>query len=548
MGKSETFDYIVVGAGSSGCVVAARLSEDPSCRVLVLEAGGPNDHPLMAMPLAFMHVAMNRRLNWNYQSEPEPNANNRRILLPRGKVLGGSGSINGMIYSRGHPRDYDEWRQLGNTGWSYADVLPYFKRAESDWRGETPYHGGSGPLPVVKIHIEDAKVLPSLRASAEKLGYRWLADFHGAEAEGFSVPDFTITKRGRRASTAVAYLKPAMSRPNLRVELNAPSLRVLIEKGRAVGVQYLQDGEVKEARAAREVIVSGGTYNSAQLLLLSGIGPADELRAAGVAPVHDLPGVGRNLQEHVLAALAFDADGPVAFDSELRFDKMAFAAMQWKLFGSGMAATLPVCCMGFYKTRPELERPDIKGNFYPTIMDSRIWFPLIRKARGHVLSNFNLLLRPQSRGAVTLKSTDPRDAPRIALNLFAEPADMATLKRTIPMMRELYNTKPLKDLWKREFMPGDNVRTDKEIEDYIRAACAVAQHPVGTCKMGIDDMAVVDPALKVRGLEGLRVADASVMPVVTGGNTNAPCIMIGEKASDLVLGRSLPRAEVPVAA
>ena len=545
---TAAFDYIVVGAGTAGCVLAARLSEDPTATVLLLEAGGPDNHPFMSIPLGFSLVAKDPKISWGYASEPEPHADNRRIMLPRGKVLGGCGSINGMIYSRGHPRDYDEWRQLGLAGWSYADVLPYFRRAETSWRGEGEYHGGSGPLPVRKIPIEDAKVLPGLKAAAQRLGHRWLDDFHGAEAEGFSVPEFTIDKRARRASTAAAYLRPVLRRPNLTLELGALTQRVLIENGRAVGVEYVQDGRVVTVRAEQEVVLSGGAYNSPQLLLLSGVGPADELAEAGVRPVHDLPGVGRNLQEHPLSALAFDAKGPIGFDSALRFDRLAFAALQWKLFGTGMAATLPVCCMGFYKTRPELERPDIKGNFYPTTMDSRIWFPLVRKPRGHVLSNFNLVLRPQSRGWVKLRSADAREAPRIQLNLLAEAADRDTLRRTIPMMRELYNTPPLSDLWVREIMPGPDVRTDQEIDAYLRRTVVTAQHPVGTCAMGVDEQAVVDADLKVRGLEGLRVADASVMPIVTGGNTNAPVIMIAEKASDLILGRQLEPQDVPAAA
>jgi choline dehydrogenase len=420
-------------------------------------------------------------------------------------------------------------------------VLPYFKRSEANWRGETDYHGGSGLLTVSR-HRSDSIILPRLMRAAEVFGWKATEDFHAASTEGIGLPDFTIDRRGRRASTAAAFLRAAEPRPNLVVETSAVATRLLIENNRIVGLEYAKAGALYRVRSGREVVLSGGTYNSPHLLMLSGIGPADELREAGVAPVHDLPGVGRNLQEHAIAGLAWDASGPVAFESRLRFDRMALSVLEWALFGTGIASRLPVTAMAFYKTRPELDRPDIKGNFYPTIMDSHLWFPLLRQGRGHVLSMFNLLLRPQSRGWVRLKSADPAVHPRIRLNLLAESRDIEVLRDATKMMRELFAIAPLRELVRNEVMPGNQVRTNEEIDDWIRSTAVIAQHPIGTCKMGVGGDAVVDAKLRLRGMEGLRVADAAIMPVIVGANTNAPVIMIAEKASDMILGNPpLPR-------
>jgi choline dehydrogenase len=533
----QCFDFIVVGAGSAGCVLANRLSADPQNRVLLLEAGGEDRHPLMTMPLGFLRMFMDPKLNWGYASEPEPSADGRSLPLPRGRTLGGTSSTNGMVYARGHPLDFDDWRDAGLPGWGFADVLPYFKRSETSWRGETPFHGGSGPLAVCK-QKPDKLILPRLLASARGVGLDAVDDVHGPAFEGIGVPDFTISKRGRRSSTAVAYLRSAMLRSNLTVQTRALVTRVLLDGTRAVGVEYEKDGNLQQIRAEREIILSGGSYNSPQLLLLSGIGPADELRDVGVTAVHDLPGVGRNLQEHALAGLSWDAQGAVAFESSLRFDRLAWSVIRWKLFGTGIVARLPVTAMAYYKTRPELDRPDIKGNFYPTLMDSRVWFPLIRKGRGHVFSMFNLLLRPESRGWVRLRSNNPRELARIRLNLLSEPRDVRTLREAVKMMRELHATPPLADLLAKETTPGLDVKSDEDIDAWIRKTAIIAHHPAGTCKMGNGADGVVDAQLKVRGIDGLRVADASVMPTIVGGNTNAPTIMIGEKAADMVLGRA----------
>jgi choline dehydrogenase len=538
-----TFDYIIVGAGSAGCVLANRLSADPACRVLLLEAGGSDEHWLIDMPLGFMKAFLNPAFNWGYRSEPQPQLNGRTLLLPRGRLIGGTSTINGMFFMRGHRLDFDAWRDLGCEGWGYADVLPYFIRMETSWHGAGKYHGDAGPLHVRAI--ETSKLLHDyLMQTAAAAGYGITDDLHGDVQEGFARGEVTIDPRGRRASTSRAYLRPVLHRPNLNVLANALTTRVLIEGSRAVGVEYVVDGQKRQARADREVVLSAGSYNSPQLLMLSGIGPADELREVGIKPLHDLPGVGRNLSEHARVPVEFAASQPVSLLNELRFDKVMRSLIQWKLFGTGIFATQINSCNIVVRTLAELKQPDVQLMSNPIRMDAKIWFPGVRSIQEHRLTADAVCLHPQSRGWMKLRSSNPLDPPRVHLNAFGEQADIDTVIRGVELARQIYRTPPQSSITGEELRPGPARRTRADLEAYVREAGGITQHPVGTCKMGIDAEAVVDAQLRVRGIEGLRVADASIMPTVTGGNTNAPSIMIGEKASDLISGRSLPRAEV----
>jgi choline dehydrogenase len=531
------YDYIIVGAGSAGCVLANRLTEKPDVTVLVLEAGGKDNSIFMKMPLAWRQIWRGPRFNWNYTTEPERFLDGRRVALPRGKVLGGSSSINGMLYVRGHPRDYDLWRQAGCDGWSYADVLPYFKRAEGNWRGEGEYHGGAGPLGVSATEVSNLG-FDLIRDTAKAAGIPLTDDFSGAQPEGFGIVDLTI-KDGVRCSAAKAYLHPALARSNLTLKIMALTRRVLIENGRATGVSYLSDGVQTVAHAKREVILCGGSYNSPQLLLLSGIGPAEEIAEHGITPIHELPGVGKNLSEHVVFHVQFAMKEPVTFLSRLRADKVAMSVLQWAMFRTGDFATQALTALAFVRSRTDLERPDIQLFFNSTRMDAKVWFPGITPRQQHMLEGYPSLNYPESRGEVRLRSADPRDPPRIWLNFLGTERDRATARECIRLVRRIYNTPPLGNLIECETSPGMDIVSDADIDAFTRRTAEVGHHPVGTCAMGAGEMAVVDPQLRVRGLSGLRVVDASIMPTVPGGNTNGPTIMIAERAADLIAGKRL---------
>jgi choline dehydrogenase len=538
----RTFDYVIVGAGSAGCVIAARLTEDKDVRVLLLEAGGKDDHPYVTMPIGFLKAMLVPGHTWGYMSEPEPQLGGRKINLPRGRMLGGSSSINGMFYMRGHPRDFDTWRQKGAEGWGYADVLPYFKRMETSWRGANKYHGGDGPLHVQPIDTRKLLHEPLMQTAA-LAGYPVSDDLSGENPEGFSKGEVTIDNHGRRASTSRAYLYPAMRRPNLTVETGALTHRVLIESGKALGVEYSKDGRLHTARVEREVILSGGVYNSPQLLMLSGVGDPEALRAQGITPVVDLPGVGRNLSEHPITMLQFKARAPVTFLRELRYDRAVLSAMQWAAFGTGPFATQINSCNIVIRTAPELDQPDIQLMCNPVRMDAGLWFPGLTKQLEHSFQVGVVLLHPFSRGVVKLRSASPLDHPKVHLNIMSDPMEYSVMRRGIREARRIYHMGPQGELTGEEMTPGGKVETDEELDAFIHRAVSVCQHPVGTCTMGEGPEAVVDPQLRVIGVNGLRVADASIMPTVPGANTNAASIMIGEKASDLIRGQRLPAEE-----
>ena len=532
----QRFDYIVVGGGSAGCVLAARLSEDPQVRVLLLEAGDDErKYQRIPMPLAWRDAFKDPDLSWGFMTEPEPFADGRSIPAPRGKVLGGSNSVNGMMYMRGHPRDYDDWAARGLPGWGYDGVLPYYRRAETNWRGASRFHGAQGPL-TTSHHMPDDFIYPRIIDTAETLGFRHLDDFHGEEGEGFSTPDFNI-HAGTRGSTVARYLRPAMSRSNLDVRVNTLVHRLVLVADRCVGVDVESAGSVVRLTADREVILAAGAFNSPQLLQLSGIGAPADLEPHGIAVLHALPGVGANLQDHQSTAVVFGASGPFCFDPKLRLDRLALSVLEWKLFRTGTIGKAPVSAQGLVRTRPGLDRPDLQVLISPVSIFARPWFPGWRRGEGHRISMACVLLHPESRGKVSLRCADPRAAPRILLNLLQAENDRRGLREIVRFVRRFFATAPASELVGAEQFPGAAVDSDAQLDAHLRKTVGTAMHPTSSCAMGIDSMAVVDGQLRVHGLSGLRIADASIMPTIVGGNTNAPVIMIAEKAVDLILGR-----------
>ena len=539
----KTVDYIVVGAGSAGCVLTHRLSENGDNRVLTLEAGDRDKSFMIHMPLGVGQVWQDPKFNWSYESEPEPHANNRRLFHPRGKVLGGSSSINMMAYVRGNHGDYDRWRQKGMAGWSFDDVLPYFKRAEAFQDGDDPYHGSDGPWKIRTTDVQDP-IFDSFFDAIEQAGYKKVSDYNGASQEGFARLQVNAVN-GRRQSAAVAYLRPAMQRPNVDVQVRAHVNRVVIESGRAVGIEYMQDGKTHSVRAEKEVILAGGAINSPQVLMLSGIGPGGHLSEMGIDVVHDLPGVGEDLQDHPAIGLEYTYKGNSQFHRDLRLDRLTFHVARVKLFGTGMAASPPSSLTGYVKSRPDLEIPDIQMFFRPMSMSARQWFPGIMPGAEQTYAFRACHLRPESRGKVWLRSRDPQDPVRILNNFLSTEEDRRVLRESFRIMRRIGMQPAFDGTRGEEFAPGAGVSEDDDdaIDAYIRETLSTVFHPTSTCRMGIDDLAVVDSDLKVRGIDALRVVDASIMPDIVGGNLNATVIMTAEKASDIILGRQFLSAE-----
>ncbi len=538
MGPAMEADFVIIGSGSAGSAMAYRLSEDGKHSVIVVEFGGTDMGPFIQMPAALSFPMNMSTYDWGFSSEPEPHLGGRTLVTPRGKVIGGSSSINGMVYVRGHAHDFDHWAESGAAGWSYADVLPYFKRMEHSHGGEAGWRGTDGPLHVQRGR-RDNPLFHAFVDAGRQAGFEVTEDYNGAKQEGFGAMEQTI-HNGRRWSTANAYLRPALKRRNVSL-VNGFARRVVIENQRATGVEITRRGKTEIVRARREVIVAASSINSPKLLMLSGIGPAQHLKEHGIAVVADRAGVGQNLQDHMEVYIQQESLKPITLNSKLGLFSKARIGAQWLFFKTGDGATNHFESAAFVRSKPGVDYPDIQYHFLP----AAIRYDGKAAAKGHGFQAHVGPMRSKSRGSVSLRSSDPLEKPKIVFNYMSHPDDWTDFRHAVRLTREIFGQAALDPYRGREISPGAHVQSDEAIDDFLREHAESAFHPCGTCKMGAasDPMAVVDPQCRVIGVEGLRVADSSIFPRVTNGNLNGPSIMTGEKASDHILGRDpLPRS------
>lgn len=538
----QIFDYIIVGAGSAGCVLARELTDNPENRVLLVEAGPPSDRFWVHTPAGMAKLYFHKNLNWNYFTEPISALNGRQVYWPRGRGLGGSSSINGMIYIRGHQKDFENWENLGNPGWGYDDVLPYFKAIEHNERGADAYRGVSGPLwisdPAVKMRSSYHFI-----EAARRAGIPTTEDLNGEIHDGVGFMQHTI-RNGRRQSAYVAFVKPILSRPNLTVRTECLVQRVLVDDNKAIGIELLHDGELQKIAAAREVILSAGALNSPQLLMLSGIGPEAELRQHGIRPVRDVPGVGANLQDHLVVHTAYRSTAASSYNRNVRGARKYVEGARYLLTRGGYLALGASQVAAFVKSRPDVDYADLQISFRPMTFTFH--------ASGHVdvdaqagVGVSTYLMRPRATGRVTLRSANPADAPKFTAGYLANEDDICVISRGVRMIRQIMAVEPIASHVIDEQSPGTHMQSDDELREFIAQTGNTASHQSGTCKMGRDAMSVVDERLRVRGVDRLRVIDASIMPRVTSGNTNAPTLMIGAKGADMVKQDALPRRAMP---
>lgn len=519
------FDYIIIGAGSAGCVLANRLTENPQTKVLLLEAGSKDSDFLISVPAAFYKL-FKTKVDWNFDTTPQTHVNGRALFQPRGKVLGGGSSINAMIYMRGHREDYDSWARLGNSGWSYEDVLPYFKKSENQQVIKNDFHGQGGLL-----HVRN-QVMPNILSelfveAAKSEGYATNSDFNGATQDGFGLHQVTIDQRGRRNSTAKAFLAPAMNRPNLKVLTNCLVHKILFEGKTAVGVRYEQGGEVKEEKVNREILLCAGAFQSPQLLMLSGVGRGQDLQKLGIPVVHDLQGVGQNLKDHVISSILMSCSKKITLDTQ---ENNLFALLKFILTGKSVFASNLAEAGGFVRTQANLSAPDVQFHFGPAYFLNHG----LEKIKGSGFSVGPILLQPESTGEIRLASPNPKDAPLIDPRYLSDERDVATMVEGFKIAYKIMTSKPLQPYIEKNYLPKQELKTEAEIIAHLKEYLQTLYHPTSTCKMGNDALAVVNDKLQVHGLEKVRVIDASVMPNVVRGNTNAPTIMIAEKGADLI--------------